>query len=320
MAGTILVSMLVSFTLTPMLAARWFKRPARTGEDDGHDRRRTASRATPQRLEVEEPVLLSRHRSGPTWRCCGSRCGIAGSSWRPWSAAWPRCPMLFAHGQQELHPRRRLVGVPSERPGAGGHVAGGHAGADRADRPRHPPTRRRALHDRQRGRHRAAQSLPGHDLRAAGQHRRPRVTASWRSWTSCARTSCRSIAADNLRHQRQPVSLHVRRRHDQRRRPVHDRRPRHRQAGTVRQGRHGRPAQGARRGRRRFVAFAGQAAVRHHDRPPQGRRSWASRWPTSPTPCGCWWPATRCRTTTRRASSTRSTSARSPTSATGSTN
>ena len=31
MAATILVSMLVSFTLTPMLAARWFKRPK---EDD----------------------------------------------------------------------------------------------------------------------------------------------------------------------------------------------------------------------------------------------------------------------------------------------
>ncbi len=27
MAATIMVSMLVSFTLTPMLAARWFKKP-----------------------------------------------------------------------------------------------------------------------------------------------------------------------------------------------------------------------------------------------------------------------------------------------------
>jgi hydrophobic/amphiphilic exporter-1 (mainly G- bacteria), HAE1 family len=36
MSGTIMVSMLVSFTLTPMLAARWFKRaPATESEDDG---------------------------------------------------------------------------------------------------------------------------------------------------------------------------------------------------------------------------------------------------------------------------------------------
>ena len=27
--------------------------------------------------------------------CCGSRCGIAGSSCWPWSAAWPRLPVLF---------------------------------------------------------------------------------------------------------------------------------------------------------------------------------------------------------------------------------
>ena len=34
---------------------------------------------------------------------------------------------------------------------------------------------RRPVHDRQRGRHRSAQSVSRHDLRPAGQHRRPRV-------------------------------------------------------------------------------------------------------------------------------------------------
>jgi hydrophobic/amphiphilic exporter-1 (mainly G- bacteria), HAE1 family len=45
MAATILVSMLVSFTLTPMLAARWFKRPKEEGVEADEDRAEQQSSA-----------------------------------------------------------------------------------------------------------------------------------------------------------------------------------------------------------------------------------------------------------------------------------
>ena len=84
-----------------------------------------------------EAGVLSRHRRR-IWWCCGSRFGIAGSWCWPSSAAWPRCPRCSGWSAQELHPRRGLVGVPTEHSGPGRNVAGGHAGDDRPDRPRHP--------------------------------------------------------------------------------------------------------------------------------------------------------------------------------------
>ncbi len=76
MAATILVSMLVSFTLTPMLAARWFKGPAE--EATGSCRRRPR-----EGRRLEGAGVLSRHRKRLPRSCCGSRFGIAGwSCWR----------------------------------------------------------------------------------------------------------------------------------------------------------------------------------------------------------------------------------------------
>ena len=123
MAATILVSMLVSFTLTPMLAARWFK-PV-SAEPAGKSQRATEM-TQGRRLEgpscsitcIEAVYLVAlrfslRHR----WLVAGGRDRLHGHAARSVSS-----------GPQELHPRRRLVGVPGERPGAGGHVARGHAG------------------------------------------------------------------------------------------------------------------------------------------------------------------------------------------------
>ena len=77
MAATILVSMLVSFTLTPMLAARWFKRrktdsprPWERGGGEGDGAKQDAltltlsqGRGTRQaRRRLEGPGVLSRHR------------------------------------------------------------------------------------------------------------------------------------------------------------------------------------------------------------------------------------------------------------------
>ena len=67
MAATILVSMLVSFTLTPMLAARWFKTPTPAMED-GRRRSTHGARPTGQVASQTDTasskgqVVLSRHR------------------------------------------------------------------------------------------------------------------------------------------------------------------------------------------------------------------------------------------------------------------
>ena len=112
--------------------------------------------------------------------------------------------------------------------------------------------------------------------------------------------------------QRHPGGRLLRRRHVAGRRAVHDRRPRHEALGPVCAEGDERPPPGARRRGRRFVAGGGQAAVRRQGRTAPRPPTWACRSPTWPTRCGCWWPATRPATTTRRASSTRSTCGRLP--------
>ena len=90
MSATILVSMLVSFTLTPMLAARWFKGPAEDGKDGAGEtpRRWHAAR---DGVEVEEPGLLPRHRAGLPGRAAVLAAAPLDRGRWPWSAAWPRC-------------------------------------------------------------------------------------------------------------------------------------------------------------------------------------------------------------------------------------
>ena len=183
MAATIMVSMLVSFTLTPMLAARWFKGAAKTTRSGGWCTVSHPAAASSSKNQVFYHVIESVYLVVLRFSPAASMGGGAGGHRLHGHAA-----DVVPNGQQKLRARRRLVGIPGEHSGAGRHVAGGHAGRDRADRPRHPPLDGVALHDCQRGRHRAAQSLPRHGLRAAGQHRRPRVRPIGRSWTSCGRT------------------------------------------------------------------------------------------------------------------------------------
>ena len=79
MAATILVSMIVSFSLTPMLAARWLKvkrrnRPGPRGEAEGNGDGRAAPRA-------RRPAPAAGSTPGSkaaTWRSSASRCGVAG--------------------------------------------------------------------------------------------------------------------------------------------------------------------------------------------------------------------------------------------------
>ena len=165
MAATIMVSMLVSFTLTPMLAARWFKKPkegkvttagtrpfrSRREGAAGWGRRPTAAKRRSPHPRRRRPQR-ERGRKAAARR---ARCSIAPSSRSIWSclrfSLRQRWLVVLAvdrlHGHaadvvpgaaEELHSRRGLVGVSIERSGPGGNVAGGHAGDALADRPRHP--------------------------------------------------------------------------------------------------------------------------------------------------------------------------------------
>ena len=76
MSVTVVASMLVSFTLTPMMAARWFKAAARSAHA-GDGRARTGGPRAPRGFEF---TTGSRRSTAACWK---SRCGTAGRwSWR----------------------------------------------------------------------------------------------------------------------------------------------------------------------------------------------------------------------------------------------
>ena len=104
MAATILVSMLVSFTLTPMLAARWFKRPDdRTTLSGRGAGVRAGARAAPSPYLAGEGTEASHGGSKGQvfYRAIESvylvaaavfaAAALGGGAGRR-SAAWPRCP------------------------------------------------------------------------------------------------------------------------------------------------------------------------------------------------------------------------------------
>ncbi len=70
MSATILVSMLVSFTLTPMLASRWFRGPAGNGKDEPERPLAMVRRARRNRRRSSSFSTTS--SNGPTWSCFGS--------------------------------------------------------------------------------------------------------------------------------------------------------------------------------------------------------------------------------------------------------
>ena len=149
MSATILISMLVSFTLTPMLAARWFKPVA--AEPQGNHTRHGNAREGGSKGQVFyrciESVYLIALRFSLRHRWLVMAVVIA---------CVAALPYLFQAVPKNFMPDRGLVRFPVERHGSRGHVAGGDADADHTHRPRHPAARRRALHHRQCGRHGSA--------------------------------------------------------------------------------------------------------------------------------------------------------------------
>ncbi len=120
MSATILVSMIVSFSLTPMLAARWLKlkrraRPA-AARPGGDGRRATAGRRP---LPASRPAPEAASTTGSkaaTWRSCGSRSAGAGSSCCAWSACWPCCRVLLRHVRKNFLPDDDQSEFEIERP------------------------------------------------------------------------------------------------------------------------------------------------------------------------------------------------------------
>ena len=311
MAATILVSMLVSFTLTPMLAARWFKRAKEQDDDSplplGEGQGVRADGAKGERGQSDALTLtLSQRERGPV------------NSPRPQAGEGPGVRADGGLGEQSHHNALTLtlsqresthdqhggsksqvfyraiesvylvllrfslrnrwlvvlatVGcmatlpmlvkvlpvnfIPDEDSSEfqlsvqtpEGTSLGGDAGDRLPHRPRHPKPQGRQgqVYDCQRGRYRTTESLPGDDLRAAGQHRRPRPTANWNSWILCETRFSRSPNTQ-FEHprQRDGGAVHVGRRNERGKCPVHDRRARYRHARAICQGRDEGASEGA---------------------------------------------------------------------------
>ena len=187
MAATIMVSMLVSFTLTPMLAARWFKGAAEEPAKGGAGRARA-------RRRLERPGVLSRHRKRLPGRVAIlAPAALAGRVGR--DRLHGHAADAAAGRSQDVHSRRRFVGVSTERPGAGRDDARSDPGARGADRPPNPPTQRRA-NTRLPAWPTPTSAIPTRARSTCGWSTSPSASsANWRSWTSCGRTSCRSTRA-----------------------------------------------------------------------------------------------------------------------------
>ena len=261
MASSIAISLLVSFTLTPMLAARWLRL-------DPPDRR-----APQEHPRAAGRRLLPARSSASTWRCSAFvDATAAGSSWLAvardaglaacrWSR---RCPKGFLPKNDE----------------AQFEVERAHA---RGDQPGRDPDRRRA--HRARGARVARGAAPPWSPSATTSRRRPtwrdlRAPGAARPAQGHARTSCRTGSAARScpscpRSTGVSVVAGARRsaaavQHGDR--AVHPERPRPRPAHAVRRRDRREAEGGPGRGRRRHQPGDRQAGGGRARRPAQGRR------------------------------------------------
>ncbi len=90
MSATILVSMIISFSLTPMLAARWLKQKRQHGPKEaaganGDGTRGDVSTGATRRAPHPEAASTAGSKAA-TCCSCGLRCAGGGSWWRAWRA------------------------------------------------------------------------------------------------------------------------------------------------------------------------------------------------------------------------------------------
>ena len=172
MSFAILVSLLVSFTLTPMLAARWIKMKPRREDAEGH----VIAEQTSQGLAV-----LPAARLAATRRSCSGRSRTAASS--PASRCWccSSSVPLFMIANKNFLPERRPVGVRGRRARAGRHEP-------RGDRDHRQP-------DRERG----SSELPEVELHARLGRRRSGADAELRDGLRPAEAGRRARRATSSR-------------------------------------------------------------------------------------------------------------------------
>ena len=303
MAFAIMVSLLVSFTLTPMLAARWLKVQPQGGRRDAPTTTRSDVAAASRRSTAAtrgccEWSLAHRRRgrgASPCWCCCRA----CRSSWS---------------SNKNFMPERRPVGVRGRPARAGGHQP--------ARRPRSSPTGSRT---RVRG------SCPRSTYTLVTVGRRPGADAERRRRSTCgcmpieerdarpvrgdgrrcARRSCPQFAAADLRTGGAAGRGHRRRRQQSADIQFVVNGP------DLRAARSATPTQ-LRRDARRHPGVVDVDTSLNVGKPElvgarstgRRRRTSACRSPMPPRRCGCWSAATRSRPTTRAASSTRCTCAR----------
>ena len=214
MSFAILVSLLVSFTLTPMLSARWIKGKGVEGIEG-----------------VEgEPVLQAGGRALSPAAVVGARPPRPRGRRGRADSAQQR-PALHA-GEQELPARRRPVRVRSRPPGAGGRQPRRHRAHRQPDRGRHPAPARGGLHARHDCRRPGRDAERRDDLRAAEAARRAAARSVHRHERR-ARERGAGLRGPEPPHRREAGRDDWRRRKSERRDPVHHQRSGPRQARDV---------------------------------------------------------------------------------------
>ena len=217
MAFAIMVSLLVSFTLTPMLSARWLKVDhSKKGSHDSKD-----SRDLPRHrrvLHAHARVVDAPPRAGRRVRGPGAVLERAAVHDR----------------RQELHAERRPVGVRGQPARSGRHQSRGDRGHRQPDRQQHPAVVRSGLHPGDHRRRSLEDAKPRQRLRPADADR----SAPARS----VRGHGTGAQPDPAATDQEPPHVRTAGRHHRRRRRASGRHPVHHQRTGPAQARSDQPS------------------------------------------------------------------------------
>ena len=232
MSATILVSMIISFSLTPMLAARWLQAEAA-------QRRRRRPSGNGAAAAAAAASATGSRRGFYHWIEGGYMALLRFSLRRRWVVVLCVVGMLASMPAadetrpQELPARRRPVGIRDQGPRPGRHLAGGDLRDPGPHFPRRAAAGRRRVH--------AHLAWP---TATSGSPTRGRSTSAWsplrqrrfdqfEMMNYVRERDPAPLPQAGPADQRQPGGGVLRRRHVAGRRAVHDRRPRHAASGPV---------------------------------------------------------------------------------------
>ena len=280
MAFAILVSLLVSFTLTPMLSARWLEGRRRSGTDAARRRRTRGSSARSIAFYTRDARVVdgAPRRSSPAspcWCCCSS-------------------VPLFMVANKNFLPQRRPVGVRGQPARAGRHQPRGDRDHRQPHRHRDPAAARSGLHAGARSpatRRRRRTSAPIY-VRLKPIEERERDQFAVMDDVRSEHPAAARVA--NLRTGVQPVATIGGGGNQNADIQFIDQRARSEEARDVSQAAVvDAVEEGARRRRRRHVAERRQAGAVGAASTGRRRPTSACRSATRPKRCACWSAATR---------------------------